>query len=210
MLYVYSGSHVEIDNAAEGFYIYTSTLEACEHPRDFIYMPWGYSPWVDAGPSVHGHTALSWTLLLGVVCTFIVRTARCHWQYACCVKVKKTMSASIQCVDCHFAHAYSLYSSVYASMGDYKVSQLVLKAALHLDYQNSMLNHEGTNYSTHHTRCGANVKYYTNVLDLGHDNNRNMCPWHKRSHLWCRTGFTCCFLYYVIDICITWHMSMHP
>lgn len=34
-------------NSGNGFFIYTNAIEGCEHPRDYIYMPWGYSPFVD-------------------------------------------------------------------------------------------------------------------------------------------------------------------
>lgn len=59
-----SGSYVEIDNAAGGFFIYTSILEACEHPRDFIYMPWGYSPFVDGAGQLRQLTVLTLLTLL--------------------------------------------------------------------------------------------------------------------------------------------------
>ena len=38
-----------MEHAEQGFYIYTLQIGGCEHPRDYIYMPWGYSPFVDDG-----------------------------------------------------------------------------------------------------------------------------------------------------------------
>jgi trehalose/maltose hydrolase-like predicted phosphorylase len=46
-----AGATITIDKAtSNGFFIYPSIAETCEHPRDYIYMPWGYSPWVQAAP----------------------------------------------------------------------------------------------------------------------------------------------------------------
>jgi len=47
-----SGETITINKAdANGFFIYPQSGETCEHPRDYIYMPWGYSPWIDSAPT---------------------------------------------------------------------------------------------------------------------------------------------------------------
>jgi len=50
---VASGETITINKAeSNGFFIYPEQGETCEHPRDYIYMPW-YPPWPDTGPTVH-------------------------------------------------------------------------------------------------------------------------------------------------------------
>ncbi|ELU02128.1 hypothetical protein CAPTEDRAFT_222476 [Capitella teleta] len=44
------GAVEQIEKAQVGFYIFTERISGCEHPRDYIYMPWGYSPFIDASP----------------------------------------------------------------------------------------------------------------------------------------------------------------
>ena len=45
-----SGDVIDIDNGGAGFFIFSREGTSCEHPRDYIYMPWGYSPWISAAP----------------------------------------------------------------------------------------------------------------------------------------------------------------
>lgn len=42
------GETIVVTKSSDGFFIYTSVSETCEHPRDFIYMPWGYSPFINS------------------------------------------------------------------------------------------------------------------------------------------------------------------
>ena len=46
------GTRIEISNPRNGFFIYSTRGTECEHPRDYIYMPWGYSPWINKATSV--------------------------------------------------------------------------------------------------------------------------------------------------------------
>lgn len=44
---------IVIEPSEVGFFIYTTSLESCEQPRDYIYMPFGYFDWVDnSSPSI--------------------------------------------------------------------------------------------------------------------------------------------------------------
>ena len=58
---------------ANGFFIYPQLSETCEHPRDYIYMPWGYSPWIDAAPTTHRATLLVQLLVALLVLRYISR-----------------------------------------------------------------------------------------------------------------------------------------
>ena len=63
-----SGATFTIDNPYDGFYIYTNDKSGCEHPRDYIYMPWGYSPFVNRATSTHGvHTFIYVMLSVAIV-----------------------------------------------------------------------------------------------------------------------------------------------
>ncbi|CAD5114394.1 DgyrCDS3529 [Dimorphilus gyrociliatus] len=44
------GKTIEIDeqDKAKGFYIFSPEGTGCEHPRDYVYMPWGYSPFINS------------------------------------------------------------------------------------------------------------------------------------------------------------------
>ena len=49
MVFLAVGATITITKSeSNGFFIYTTISETCEHPRDYIYMPWGYSPWINA------------------------------------------------------------------------------------------------------------------------------------------------------------------
>jgi len=68
-----AGASVTINKAeSNGFFIYPEQGETCEHPRDYIYMPWGYSPWVDGAPPTH----LSVPLLLAALLTVVTVISR--------------------------------------------------------------------------------------------------------------------------------------
>ena len=58
------GKIITIDNPKSGFSIYTTTGSGCEHPRDYIYMPWGYSPFISIAPFSQPP---AWLLLLAAV-----------------------------------------------------------------------------------------------------------------------------------------------
>jgi len=61
-----AGATVTVNKAeSNGFFIYPEIGETCEHPRDYIYMPWGYSPWIDSAPTTRH--PLSVLLLLNAV-----------------------------------------------------------------------------------------------------------------------------------------------
>jgi len=56
---VAAGEMITVEKtSANGFFIYPKLSETCEHPRDYIYMPWGYSPWIDTAPITHRATSL--------------------------------------------------------------------------------------------------------------------------------------------------------
>lgn len=68
-----TGATIVVDSASNGFFIYTSVAETCEHPRDYIYMPWGYSPWINRATTVTSESRLSFLLLSSVILTFVSR-----------------------------------------------------------------------------------------------------------------------------------------
>ena len=47
-LYLLPGDRIDIQDGAKGFFIFSTRGTSCEHPRDYVYMPWGYSPWISA------------------------------------------------------------------------------------------------------------------------------------------------------------------
>ena len=69
---VFSGEVTRIDNPSAGFYILSDVPTACPHPRDYIYMPWGYSPWISGTPP---RVAASRTLL----CVFSLGVLMLRW-----------------------------------------------------------------------------------------------------------------------------------
>ena len=72
LLLYYSGETITINKVdANGFFIYPQTGETCEHPRDYIYMPWGYSPWIDAAPTT-GRPLASLLLTLALLTVTII------------------------------------------------------------------------------------------------------------------------------------------
>jgi hypothetical protein len=63
-----TGAKVKIDKAtSNGFFIYTTISETCEHPRDYIYMPWGYSPWINASPNLHSAWRVAMALAVAIL-----------------------------------------------------------------------------------------------------------------------------------------------
>ena len=67
---LFTGARVVITNPEQGFYIFTSTGTACEHPRDYIFMPWGYSPWIGAANSLKQTSLLFFASILSFVLCF--------------------------------------------------------------------------------------------------------------------------------------------
>jgi len=66
-----TGAMLSIDKAqSNGFYIYPSISETCEHPRDYIYMPWGYSPWVQGAPPRFSPLTSALTVTLALLVTW--------------------------------------------------------------------------------------------------------------------------------------------
>lgn len=67
-----TGDHT-IDNPSVGFYIYTTQSSTCDPPRDYIYMYWGYSPWVSSSsrpqPAIYGLVAALISLCLHSWCS---------------------------------------------------------------------------------------------------------------------------------------------
>ena len=56
LLFWLPGAFITIEEGQDGFFIFTTEGTPCEHPRDYIYMPWGYSPWVSPAPALQpGH-----------------------------------------------------------------------------------------------------------------------------------------------------------
>lgn len=69
-----SGETITINKVdANGFFIYPRLGETCEHPRDYIYMPWGYSPWIDSAPCTLCPTFSLLLLLILTTVTIISR-----------------------------------------------------------------------------------------------------------------------------------------
>jgi hypothetical protein len=63
-----AGATISIDKSqSNGFFIYPKTAETCEFPRDYIYMPWGYSPWVQGAPPRFAPLTFTVTLTLTVL-----------------------------------------------------------------------------------------------------------------------------------------------
>jgi len=74
VLFLASGETVTINKIeANGFFIYPQLSETCEHPRDYIYMPWGYSPWIDTAPTTHCPASLLLMFVAALVVTVISR-----------------------------------------------------------------------------------------------------------------------------------------
>jgi len=72
--FVSSGETITINKAdTNGFFIYPESTETCEHPRDYIYMPWGYSPWIDGAPATQSPTLLLTVLVAALTVAFISR-----------------------------------------------------------------------------------------------------------------------------------------
>lgn len=66
-----TGANIVINEASNGFFIYTSVLETCEHPRDYIYMPWGYSPWINAAVKTKSMNCVSFIVLYLLFLAFL-------------------------------------------------------------------------------------------------------------------------------------------
>ena len=43
---ILTGEPVVIEPSELGFFLYTTNIENCELPRDYIYLPFGYFDWV--------------------------------------------------------------------------------------------------------------------------------------------------------------------
>jgi trehalose/maltose hydrolase-like predicted phosphorylase len=68
------GTTIVIASPVTGFYIYSARAESCPHPRDYIFMPWGYSPWVSHALTVQYSLSVHLTGLLSVLLTTRHRT----------------------------------------------------------------------------------------------------------------------------------------
>ena len=62
----FTGDVIDIPDGRKGFFIYSSEGTSCEHPRDYIYMPWGYSPWI-SGASTFSVTQALLLCLVSVI-----------------------------------------------------------------------------------------------------------------------------------------------
>ena len=69
------GSFVEISDGRSGFFIFTTRGASCEHPRDYIYMPWGYSPWISAATSTYIPTTTRMTTIFFLTSTSLINSA---------------------------------------------------------------------------------------------------------------------------------------
>lgn len=67
------GAIITINDPKAGFYMYTTTGSPCEHPRDYIYMPWGYSPFISLAPSFQSP---SWPLLVTITVAIFIGCIR--------------------------------------------------------------------------------------------------------------------------------------
>ncbi len=41
-----------VSNPKNGFYLMPASGSSCMHPRDYIFMPWGYSPWIEGASAI--------------------------------------------------------------------------------------------------------------------------------------------------------------
>jgi len=64
-----TGTKIEISPASSGFSIYPTIGETCEHPRDYIYMPWGYSPFINACTRLQAFCTVNVLLMLLITIT---------------------------------------------------------------------------------------------------------------------------------------------
>lgn len=55
-----AGAIITIEDPSKGFFIYSISGFSCDHPLDYVYMPWGYSPFINHAPVVimHPYTVL--------------------------------------------------------------------------------------------------------------------------------------------------------
>jgi len=74
LCFLASGETITINKVdSNGFFIYPQLSETCEHPRDYIYMPWGYSPWIDSAPTTYSLSSLQQLIVAVLVLTVISR-----------------------------------------------------------------------------------------------------------------------------------------